>query len=69
MTPSIEVLALRLWRERELDFPPRVRRMTPDDFDHASGAWDRMLAEARRLSQPDLFIEKPKPPTQEKLSL
>ena len=43
---EVETLALRLWRERELAFPPRVRRMTPDNFDRASGAWDRMLDEA-----------------------
>lgn len=45
---AIERRALKMWREREMTFPARVRRLSPDDFDHASGAWERMLAEAAR---------------------
>lgn len=46
--PSRELdrLALILWREREMTFPPRCRRMTPDAFDMIE-AWPRMLAETR----------------------
>jgi hypothetical protein len=36
---KIEKRALEIWRERELSFPDRVRRMTPDVLDRASGAW------------------------------
>lgn len=45
MTP-IEQRALELWREREMDFPPRVRRMNPDALDMATGAWASCLAKA-----------------------
>ncbi len=31
------------WRRREMTFPARVRRMTPDKWDFASGAWVRLL--------------------------
>jgi hypothetical protein len=50
MKPTIEAkrLALQLWREREARFPARLRRWTPDEIDHASGAWGRMVAEAER---------------------
>lgn len=37
--PNIEKRALELWRQRELTFEPRVRRMNPDDLDRATGAW------------------------------
>lgn len=33
----------RLWREREMMFPPRVRRMVPDAIDYITGAWSRLL--------------------------
>jgi hypothetical protein len=33
----------RLWREREMTFPPRVRRMIPDAIDYITGAWSRLL--------------------------
>jgi hypothetical protein len=51
MTPA-ETLALRLWRERELGFPPRTRRMAPDALDVASGAWALMVEEAERQIRP-----------------
>jgi hypothetical protein len=38
--------AIELWRKREMDFPPRVRRMSPDAIDMASGAWHLVLAAA-----------------------
>jgi hypothetical protein len=28
---------LKLWREREMTFPPHVRRMKPDALDYALG--------------------------------
>ncbi len=31
--------ALAAWRRRELQFPPFVRRMTPDALDFATGAY------------------------------
>lgn len=39
MDAAISKRALAIWRVRETEFQPRVRRMEPDDFDHASGAW------------------------------
>lgn len=36
----VDERALELWRERELSFPARSRRMHPNDLDRASGAWD-----------------------------
>ena len=49
----VEAEALRLWREREMSFPERVRRMTPDSMDVASGAWAGMCTRAfDRLSDP-----------------
>ena len=36
---AVDDRALELWREREMVFPERVRRMKPDDMDRASGAW------------------------------
>lgn len=66
----IETLALAMWREREMDFPPRVRRMNPDAIDRATGAWGLMVAAAAAEAiQPDMFIEKPKPAKQEILGL
>ncbi len=64
----IETLALAMWREREMDFPPRVRRMNPDAIDRATGAWQLVVA-AAAARQPDMFIEKPKPAKQEMLGL
>jgi len=43
---EVEREALRMWREREMALPARVRRVHPDDLDRASGAWDLMLAAA-----------------------
>ena len=37
-TPVLD-RAMELWREREMQFPERVRRMKPDEIDYASGAW------------------------------
>ena len=42
----VERRALELWRAREMTFPPRVRRMTPDALDYATGAWARVLSAA-----------------------
>jgi hypothetical protein len=47
MTDALEARALRMWREREMTFPKFTRRMTPDRLDINTGAWARMLAEAR----------------------
>ena len=44
---EVNVEALRLWRLREMMLPRFVRRMTPDALDHQSGAWARMVVEAR----------------------
>jgi len=40
---DVERRALRIWRDREMTFPPRIRRMTPDSLDRATGAWDIVL--------------------------
>jgi hypothetical protein len=40
--------ALEIWRERELQFPERVRRMKPDEIDYASGAWLSCLLSAAK---------------------
>ncbi len=42
----VEAEAMRLWREREMCFPARVRRMKPDDLDFANGTWAGMIATA-----------------------
>lgn len=36
---EIDAKALIVWREREMQFEPRVRRMNPDTLDHMTGAW------------------------------
>lgn len=46
MTP-IDRRALEIWRKREMGFPKFTRRMTPDDLDHATGAWWRVVQQAR----------------------
>jgi hypothetical protein len=43
---AIYARALVIWREREDGYPPRVRRMAPDDLDKASGAWGRVMQQA-----------------------
>lgn len=43
----VEAVARAIWREREIGFPPRVRRPEPDQFDKESGAWDACMREAR----------------------
>jgi len=60
---EVETVALEIWRARELDFPPRVRRMKPDSFDMVSGAWARTLAMAKdqvdaRLNRVDAACER-----------
>lgn len=45
---DIHARALEIWRGRETDFPPRVRRMDPDDMDKTSGAWGRVFEQAAR---------------------
>lgn len=42
---TVERKALEMWREREMQFPARVRRMKPDEFDMLE-AWPRMLRDA-----------------------
>src|SRR5258706_3557246 len=42
----IETMALAMWREREKNFPQRVKH-GPDQLDMATGAWAMMLAQAR----------------------
>lgn len=46
MDAAISRRALAIWREREMQFPSRVRRIEPDDFDHASGTWWLVYREA-----------------------
>lgn len=41
-------IALRIWREREMRFPPRVRRLVPDDLDLALGAWAIVVEAAKK---------------------
>lgn len=43
---EVELLALEMWREREMKFPLRVRRMVPDRMDIWSGAWQKMVEKA-----------------------
>jgi hypothetical protein len=43
---AIERRALELWREREMGLAPRVRRMSPDALDKASGAWASCIVRA-----------------------
>lgn len=42
----VALLALRMWREREEQFPAFVRH-DPDEMDLATGAWARIYAEAK----------------------
>jgi len=44
---AVERRALEIWQERERGMPARVRRMHPDRWDHCSGAWQRVLDQAR----------------------
>jgi len=44
--------ALEIWREREMQFEPRIRRMKPDEIDRASGAWlSCVIAAAKEKAQ------------------
>lgn len=45
---GVKARALEIWREREAKFPERVRRMTPDEIDYATGAWLSCLLAAIR---------------------
>ena len=38
---------LAKWREREMTFDPRVRRVEPDAMDRASGTWAKFVAECQ----------------------
>jgi hypothetical protein len=58
---KIEEVARAIWREREKQFPERVRRPEPDTFDNASGAWDMVLDQARAA------IEAMREPTEKQL--
>ncbi len=40
--------ALEIWREREMQLPERVRRMRPDQINHASGAWLACIIQAAK---------------------
>lgn len=40
------LLALDMWRDREARFPPRVRRLEPDDMDFKTGSWGLLFAQA-----------------------
>lgn len=44
---EFHAFVLAKWRERELTFPPRVRRMNPDDMDRAIGTWAKFVRECR----------------------
>lgn len=63
---AIHAEAMRIWREREMRFPAFVRRMTPDDLDHQSGAWAHVFVAARESlitgRAPDGPIPPLKPP-------
>jgi hypothetical protein len=38
--------AMEIWRAREDTFPDRVRRLTPDHIDFATGTWEVCVAQA-----------------------
>lgn len=46
LTDPIARLALRMWRERERQFPAFVRH-DPDELDLATSAWARIYAKAK----------------------
>lgn len=48
MTSVLERFALDIWKQRELQFPERVRRMKPDKLDMASGAWQLLMTCAEK---------------------
>lgn len=48
MKTAIENFALEIWKQRELQFPERVRRMKPDKIDMASGAWQLLITCAEK---------------------
>jgi len=50
---EFHVFALQKWREREMTFPERTRRLKPDAWDYAAGAWARFIKE--------LHVSAPKP--------
>lgn len=53
-TPDeIKARALELWREREMAFPARCRRMTPDSLDMATGAWMNCVMKAWKELRPE----------------
>jgi hypothetical protein len=39
--------ALRIWQERERRFPFRIQRLHPDSMDGITGAWGKMVSQAR----------------------
>jgi hypothetical protein len=43
---ALEREAMRIWRDREMGLPERVRRMAPDDLDRASGVWTAVVLRA-----------------------
>lgn len=49
---DFHAMALRKWREREMTFPARVRRLEPDAMDRAAGTWSKFIAELRRPTPP-----------------
>lgn len=46
LTHDVDKRALELWQAREMELDPRLRRMEPDDIDHASGAWAAVRQQA-----------------------
>lgn len=47
MSEMVEKVAAAIWRAREEDLPPRVRRMDPDELDRTTGAWKHVMMLAR----------------------
>ncbi len=45
---QLEIRALSMWRDREMQYPAFVRRMQPDQMDGESGAWALMLDKAEK---------------------
>jgi hypothetical protein len=38
--------SMEIWRERELQFDPRCRRMKPDEIEKATGTWAACIVQA-----------------------
>jgi hypothetical protein len=44
---EFEAYCLKRWREREMTFLPRTRRLEPDAMDRANGVWGKFVSECR----------------------